>query len=78
MTGSKTLAQRLIEHRYGKDLDQILRDALEARRGQKRFVQLAASDLGLSDATLYQWAKQTGVSVDGYKYAEPVQPILES
>ena len=45
----------------------ILREALEGRRGQKHMVTIAAMDLGVTDATLYQWCREFGIDINEYR-----------
>ena len=63
---SKTTTQEKLEAQLGKPIQQILRDALEARKGQKNMVARAALDLDLADATFYQWAREFGINIDEY------------
>ena len=62
---TKTPTQEKLEAQRGK----IVRDALEERRGQKHMVTIAAMDLGVTDATLYQWCREVGVDIDEYRRA---------
>ena len=64
---SKTPMQERLEAQRGRDIAQILREALEGRRGQKHMVTIAAMELGVTDATLYQWCREFGINVDEYR-----------
>ena len=62
-----TPTQEKLEAQLGKDIKTILQDALEARRGQKHMVAVAALDLGLTDATFYQWCREFRIDMDEYR-----------
>ena len=64
---SKTPTQEKLEAQCGKDIVEILREALEVRRAQKHMVALAALDLGLTDSTVYQWCREFGIDIDAYR-----------
>ena len=64
---SKTPTQEKLEAQRGGDIAQILREALEGRRDQKHMVTIAAMDLGVTDATLYQWCREFGIDIDEYR-----------
>ena len=66
----KTPTQEKLEAQRGKDIARILREALESRRGQKHMVTIAAMDLGVTDATLYQWCREFGIDIDDYRKQE--------
>ncbi len=62
-----TPTQEKLEAQKGKAIAEVLREALDARRGQKHMVVLAAMDLGLVDATFYQWCREFGIDIDDYR-----------
>ena len=64
---SKTPTQEKLEAQRGKDIAEIVRDALEERRGQKHMVTFTAMDLGVTDAALYQWCREVRVDIDEYR-----------
>ena len=64
---TKTPTQAKLEAQRGKDIARILRDVLEVRRGQKHMVTTAAIDLGVTDATLYQWCREFAIDIDEYR-----------
>ena len=64
---AKTPMQEKLEAQRGRDIAQILQEALEARRAQKHMVTIAAMDLGVTDATVYQWCREFGIDVDEYR-----------
>ena len=63
----KTDRQTLLELQREKPIDQVVRDALEATRGQRFQVAQAALDLGITDATLYNWCSDLGINIDDYR-----------
>ena len=64
---AKTPTQEKLEAQRSKGMADILREALEGRRGQKHMVTIAAMDLGVTDATLYQWCREFGIDIDEYR-----------
>ena len=78
---AKTPTQEKLEAQQGKDIEQILHEALEARRGQKHMVTIAAFALGVTDATFYQWCREFGINIDDYRRPaedeEARQQVLE-
>ena len=64
---TKTPTQEKLEAQRNKGMADILREALEGRRGQKHMVTIAAMDLGVTDATLYQWCREFGIDIDEYR-----------
>ena len=62
-----TPTQEKLQFQQGKDIETILKDALESRRAQKRMVARVALDLGLTDATVYQWCREFGIDIDDYR-----------
>ncbi len=69
----RTPTQQKLEAQRGSDIAQILRETLEARRGQKHMVTIAAMELGVTDATFYQWCREFGIDVDEYR-----RPVAEA
>ena len=68
---SKTPTQEKLGAQRNKGMADILREALEGRRGQgqKHFFTIAAMDLGVTDATLYQWCREFGIDINEYRRA---------
>ena len=62
-----TPTQEKLQAERGQDIAGVLRSALESRRTQKHMVTLAAIDLGVTDATLYQWCRELGIDIDEYR-----------
>ena len=62
-----TPTQEKLQFQQGKDIETILKDALESRRAQKHMVARAALDLELTDATVYQWCREFGIDIDDYR-----------
>ena len=62
-----TILQEKLEVQFGKDIRSVLVDALEARRGQTHFVARAALDLGITNATVYQWCREFGINIEPYR-----------
>ena len=65
----KTPTQEKLEAQRSKGMADILREGLEGRRGQKHMVTMAAMDLGVTDATLYQWCREFGIDINEYRRA---------
>ena len=66
---AKTPTQEKLEAQRSNGIADILREALEGRRGQKQMVTIAAMDLGVTGATLYQWCREFGIDIDDYRRA---------
>ena len=62
-----TPTQEKLQAQQGKDIVEVLRSALDARRCQKHMVTFAAIDLGVTDATFYQWCREFGIDIDEYR-----------
>ncbi len=63
----KTDRQHLLEIQRRKPIADIVRETLERHRGKKLLVALAGIDLGVSDATFYNWCDQLNIDIDEYK-----------
>ena len=68
-----TPTQEKLEAQKGKGIADVLRSALEARRCQKHMVTLASIDLGVTDATFYQWCREFNINTDEYR--RPAQDV---
>ena len=64
---SRTPTQSKLEVQRGRGIEEILKSSLNAYRGQKHMVTLIALDLGVTDATLYNWCREFGIDVDDYR-----------
>ena len=64
-----TPTQEKLQVQLGKDIRTVLQDALEFRRAQKHMVARVALDLGLTDATVYQWCRELGIDVEKYRWS---------
>ena len=64
---TKTLLQQNLELVYGQSIEDLLKSSLSTRRGQKGLPNLVAADLGLSDATFYNWCREFGIDIDEYR-----------
>ena len=64
---ARTPTQEKLEAQHGKPIAEILRDALEVRRGQKNFITFVAIDLDLTSATIYHWCRELGIDIEPYK-----------
>ena len=63
----KTTTQQLIEARNpGKDIREIILEVMGSRQGQKNIVSKTATDMEISDSTLYHWCRELGISTDDY------------
>ena len=67
----KTDRQTVLELRRGKPIVEILRESLEKNRGKRFLVALVALDLGVTDATVYNWCETLGIDIDQYRRPAP-------
>ena len=67
----KTYAQQTLEAQRGKDIREIIPEALERHRGKANIVTQVAADLGTSEPTLRSWCHHLGISIDDYRQYEP-------
>ena len=63
----KTDRQALLEIQRSKPISDIVREALEKYRGRKSQVTLASLDMGITDASVYNWCEQLGIDIDAYR-----------
>ena len=63
----KTDRQTLLEMQHQKPIADILRETLEQYRGQKQQVTLTSLDLGVTDATIYNWCHDLGIDIEQYR-----------
>ena len=63
----KSPTQEKLEAQRGKPIETVLHEALERHRGKKLLAALAGIDLGVSDATVYNWCNQLGIDIDDYR-----------
>ena len=66
----KTDRQALLEVRWGKPIEVLLRDALAKFQGEPHQVPLAGLEYGLAAATLYNWCRDLGIDIDEYRGQE--------
>ena len=71
-----TPTQEKLEAQKGRDIATVLREALDARRGQKHMVVFASLDLGVTDATFYQWCREFSIDIDEYRRPPADAPVL--
>ena len=64
---ARTLLQEKLELQHGKPIEDLLKTTLEAHRGQKGLPYLVATDIGISDGTLYWWCREFGIAIDEYR-----------
>ena len=63
----KTDKQAVLELQRFKPIEDIVREALERHRGKKLQVVLAGLDMGITNATLYQWCSDLGIDINEYR-----------
>ena len=68
---ARTPTQEKLEAQHGKPIAEILRDALEVRRGRKNFITFVAIDLDLTSATIYHWCREFGIDIEPYRRPMP-------
>ena len=74
--GMKTDRQTVLELQRSKPIEQILRESLESHRGKKFQIAHVAMELGVTDATVYNWCE--GLSIDIDEYRRPAEVGKES
>ena len=67
----RTPTQEKLEAQRHQDIRAIIVEALEDHRAQKNLVMLVAFDLGITDATVYLWCHDLGISIDSYRQCKP-------
>ena len=67
----KTDRQVVLELQRSKPIEQVIREALERNMGKKSQVTLAALDLGITDATFYNWCTDLGIDIEEYRDPSP-------
>ena len=63
----KTDRQALLEAQRAKPIEDIVREALGKYLGRKSQVTLAALDMGITDASVYNWCEQLGIDIAEYR-----------
>lgn len=63
----KTYAQQVLESERGKDIGEIVQDALEFHRGKDNLVTLTAADLETSEPTLRSWCRKLDIDISAYR-----------
>ena len=71
---AKTDKQELLEAHREKDIKTIISDVLNGMRGEKNIPNKAATNLGVSQATFYQWCQQWGINLDDYRQQTTEEP----
>ena len=67
----KTDRQALLEAQRDKPIRDIIREALEKFRYQRHQVVLAGLDMGVTDATVYNWCEDLDIDIDQYRRPAP-------
>ena len=71
----KTTTQQLIEAQNpGESIREVIEDVMKSRQGQRLLVSRAAIDMNISDATIYQWCRDLGIIVEGYRRSKEDGP----
>ena len=63
----RTTVQEILEAQHQKGIREIVSDALKLHRGRRNMVGLAAVDLGVTDATVYNWCRDLGIDIHEYR-----------
>ena len=63
----RTTVQEILEAQHQKGIREIVSDALRLYGGRRNMVGLAAVDLGVTDATVYNWCRDLGIDIDEYR-----------
>ena len=69
----RTTVQEILEAQHQKGIREIVSDALRLYRGRRNLVGLAAVDLGVTDATVYNWCRDLGIDIDEYRRVTPAE-----
>ena len=73
----KTDRQALLEVQRGKPIEDVVREALEKYRGRKSQVALAGFDMGITDASVYNWCEQLGIDIKDYQQPEAAEKTAQ-
>ena len=68
----KTPTQKLLEAERHKDIRDVVLDSLERHRATRTMVLDCCSDLSISWATFYKWAKDLDIEVADYHFARRI------
>ena len=60
---AKTILQQKLELQWRKPVRQLLLDTLESHRGEPHAVRNTASDLDITDSTIYKWCREWGICI---------------
>ena len=60
----------LLEVQRNKNIKDIVLEALNLHRGTKSSIQRASLELGISDATLYNWCRALEIPLSEYRQEE--------
>ena len=63
----KSPTQEKLEAQRHKDIRDIVVESLRSHQARKNLTLLVSVDLGISDATLYRWCEELGISIDDYR-----------
>ena len=59
--------QSMLEAQRQKSIREIVVEALDANKGRSSAIQRASLDLGVSDATLYNWCRDLKIDLTDYR-----------
>ena len=71
----KSPTQLMLEAQRQQPIKEILKTALECRRGYRNLVTTVSVDLGISYGTLYRWCGDMDIKIDDYR--RPTVPPVE-
>ena len=70
----KTYAQQTLETARGKDIHEIVQEALQSHWGKDNLVTLAAADLETSEPTLRSWCRKLEIDLRAYRH-QPAEEV---
>ena len=66
----KSYTQQRLEVQREADIREIVMAAFRRAQAHRNMVTLVAVDLGITAATLYNWCRELGISIDDYRKQE--------
>ena len=75
---NKTPTMEKLEAQRQTEIGQLVRDALDRHRGDKNMVMLVALDLGVTDATVYNWCGRLRIDVEDYRLQKSEEELFGS
>ena len=76
-SANKTQAQRRLERKYQRPIEEIIMAELDAHRYQKNITTKVAYRLDINQGTFKIWCSGLGIDIEDYRYAsrDEIPPI---